>query len=84
LQKYRTFEKNSFFAKNSCTKLFITKKFLTDCKNPTYFFREFSLATIQISSQSVKIYLSYAASKFEKYGFKKYAFKVLSDIIFYL
>jgi len=47
--------------------------------------REFSLeATNQISSQSVKIYSSYAASQFEKHSFEKNAFKVLSDIIFYL
>jgi len=42
-----------------------------------YFSREFSLeATIQISSQSVKICLSYAASQFEKHDFEKKAFKV--------
>jgi len=50
-----------------------------------YFSREFSLEiTIQILSQSVKICWSYAASQFEKHGFEKNAFKVLSDIIFYL
>jgi len=48
-----------------------------------YFSREFNLeATIQISSQSVKICSSYAASQFEKHGFEKNAFKVLSDIIY--
>jgi len=36
-------KKNSFFIKKSCTKLFITKKFLTDCKNLMYFSREFTL-----------------------------------------
>jgi len=50
-----------------------------------YFSRVFSLkTTVQISSQSVKISSGYAASQFEKYGFEKNAFKVLSDIIFYL
>jgi len=52
--------------------LFITKKFLTDCKNLTYFSREFSLETIvQILSQSIKIFSSYGASQFEKRGFEK-------------
>jgi len=50
-----------------------------------YFSKEFSLeTTIQISSQSVKICSSYAASQFEKHDYEKNAFKVLSDIIFYL
>jgi len=63
----------------------MTRKFLTDCESSMYFYREFNLeTTVQISSQSVKISSSYAASQFEKYGFEKNAFKVLCDIIFYL
>jgi len=32
--------------------LFVTKRFLIDCKNPMYFIKEFSLeVTVQISSQ---------------------------------
>jgi len=34
--------------------LFITKKFLIDCKNPIYFSKKFSLeVTVQISSQNL-------------------------------
>jgi len=48
-----------------------------------YFSREFNLeTTVQISSQSVKICSSYAASQFEKYSFEN-AFKVLSDYLRY-
>jgi len=44
-----------------------------------YFSREFSLeATVKISSQSIEIYSSYAASQSEKHDFEKNAFKVLS------
>jgi len=43
-------------------KIVYNKKMFANCKNSTYF-REFSLeATVQISSQSVKIYSSYIAS----------------------
>jgi len=49
-----------------------------------YFSREFSLeATIQISSQSVKICSSYAASQFEKHDFENNAFKVLTLFFIY-
>jgi len=54
----------------------MTKKFLIGCKSPMYFSREFSLEiTVQISSQSVKISSSYAASQIEKYDFEKNALK---------
>jgi len=60
--------------------LFITKKFLTNCKNRMYFSKEFSFEVIvKISSQSKFVH---AASQYKKHGFEKNAFKVLSDIIF--
>jgi len=49
-----------------------------------YFSKEFSIeVTVQILSQ-VKICSSYAASQFEKRGFEKNAFKVLSDYFLFL
>jgi len=71
----KTIEKRHlFFVKKSCTKLFITKKFLTDCRNSMYFSREFNLkATVQIS---IGQNLFKLCCQFEKHSFEKNAFKV--------